>query len=83
MKEKVIENLNALFAARAEFYAYFDENVGKIGDTDVFDFNTAKSGDFKDFYAHFYKFDYAIRKLLPSLYKAYEIDSERDLSKDF
>lgn len=82
MKEKVIANLNELFAARAEFYAYFDENVKKIGSTEVFDFDSADA-KFKDFYTHFYKFDYAIRKLLPSLYKAYEIDSEKDLSKDF
>ena len=128
MKDKIISDLNALFKARAEFYAFFDTHIPKVGQTAVFDFaklnatncasgadltsansgraqnsanaqssansamgfdlassgaNSAQSVNLEQIYKLFYHYDYAIRKLLPSLYKAYEIDSERDLSKDF
>ena len=134
MKDKVIGDLNALFKARGDFYAFFDAKIPKVGQTAVFDFealkkskmprgealkgsensacNTAlktplKKGensacgvaetlknstlgtaddeniDLECIYRLFYHYDYAIRKLLPSIYKAYKIDSERDLSKDF
>lgn len=127
MKDKIISDLNALFKARAEFYAFFDAHIPKVGQTAVFDFaklnatncasgadlasahsgrtqnsanaqssansatgfDLASSGDsaqsvnLEQIYKLFYHYDYAIRKLLPSLYKAYEIDSEKDLSKDF
>ena len=82
-KEKIISNLNELFKARAEFYAFFDTKIPKIAKTEVFDFKNAKEGNLEEFYKYFYKYDYAIRKLLPSIYKAYEIDSDKDLSKDF
>ena len=129
MKDKVIGDLNALFKARGDFYAFFDAKIPKVGQTAVFDFEalkksnlpcgealkgsensafeTLKKGensacgvdetlknstlgtaddesiDLECIYRLFYHYDYAIRKLLPSLYKAYKIDSERDLSKDF
>lgn len=131
MKDKIISDLNALFKARAEFYAFFDAHIPKVGQTAVFDFaklnaingasgadlasancgenlantqppansasknsatsfnlansgaNSSQSANLEQIYKLFYHYDYAIRKLLPSLYKAYEIDSERDLSKDF
>ena len=139
MKDKIIGDLNALFRARAEFYAFFDAQIPKFADTQLFDFKalrangstfadsenaandknaafvadknfapnsayTAASGDkcgensansaansaqsvdnvdLEQIYKLFHHYDYAIRKLLPSIYKAYEIDSERDLSKDF
>ena len=149
MKDKVIGDLNALFKARGDFYAFFDAKIPKVGQTAVFDFealkksnlpcgkalkgsqnsafetlkkgkNSACNTDLKEargtplkkgensacgvdetlnnstlgtaddesvdlecIYRLFYHYDYAIRKLLPSLYKAYKIDSERDLSKDF
>ena len=107
MKDKIIGDLNALFKARGDFYAFFDTKIPKVGQTAVFDFEalkkskmpcgeTLKSGensalgtaddesiDLECIYRLFYHYDYAIRKLLPSLYEAYKIDSERDLSKDF
>ena len=138
MKDKVIGDLNALFKARGDFYAFFDARIPKVGQTAVFDFEALKkskmpcgealkgsensafetlkkgensacstalkkargtplkngensacgvaddeSVDLECIYRLFYHYDYAIRKLLPSLYEAYEIDSERDLSKDF
>lgn len=103
MKDKIVSDLNALFKARAEFYAFFDTHIPKVGQTAVFDFakmhsanatnKVAANGNLSEnlnhkpnleqIYTLFYHYDYAIRKLLPSLYKAYEIDSEKDLSKDF
>lgn len=45
--------------------------------------NLAQGVDLEQIYKLFYHYDYAIRKLLPSVYKAYKIDTEKDLSKDF
>ena len=115
MKDKIINDLNALFKARAEFYAFFDAYIPKVGQTAVFDFaklhsassidgansahkqtdtnsagedlnsntNSNQSPNLEQIYKLFYNYDYGIRKLLPNLYKAYEIDTEKDLSKDF
>ena len=55
----------------------------KIANTDVFDFKNSKPLNAQEVYTLFNKYDYALRKLLPSVYKAYEIDMEKDLSKDF
>ncbi|EAI0606717.1 hypothetical protein E0117_03180 [Campylobacter jejuni] len=79
---KIVQNLNALFKQRAEFYSYFDENIAKINDTEVFDFKNAKNLNPEEVYKQFYHFDYAIRKLLPAIYKVYEI-TDTDLDKDF
>ncbi|HAA1523178.1 hypothetical protein AJ935_03235 [Campylobacter sp. BCW_6876] len=81
-KVKIVQNLNALFKQRAEFYSYFDENIVKINNTEVFDFKNAKNLNPEEVYKQFYHFDYAIRKLLPAIYKAYEI-TDADLDKDF
>ncbi|MFY4690971.1 CmeU family protein [Campylobacter jejuni] len=81
-KAKIVQNLNALFKQRVEFYSYFDENIAKINDTEVFDFKNAKNLNPEEVYKQFYHFDYAIRKLLPAIYKAYEI-TDADLDKDF
>ncbi|AHY39620.1 hypothetical protein ABT242_001872 [Campylobacter jejuni] len=81
-KAKIVQNLNALFKQRAEFYSYFDENIAKINDTEVFDFKNAKNLNPEEVYKQFYHFDYAIRKLLPAIYKVYEI-TDTDLDKDF
>ncbi|EFU2388363.1 hypothetical protein KY568_001134 [Campylobacter jejuni] len=81
-KAKIVQNLNALFKQRAEFYSYFDENIAKINNTEVFDFKNAKNLNPEEVYKQFYHFDYAIRKLLPAIYKAYEI-ADADLDKDF
>ncbi|BEK32974.1 CmeU family protein [Campylobacter jejuni] len=81
-KAKIVQNLNALFKQRAEFYSYFDENIVKINNTEVFDFKNAKNLNPEEVYKQFYHFDYAIRKLLPAIYKAYEI-TDADLDKDF
>ncbi len=81
-KAKIVQNLNALFKQRAEFCSYFDENIAKINDTEVFDFKNAKNLNPEEVYKQFYHFDYAIRKLLPAIYKVYEI-TDADLDKDF
>lgn len=71
--EIVKENIQKLLDNRAEFYALFDEKIPKINGTDVFDFKNAKDCDIKEIYQKFYKYDYAIRKLLPYLYEAYGV----------
>lgn len=71
--EIVKENIEKLLDSRAEFYALFDEKIPKFADTDVFDFANAKTADMKEIYNKFYKYDYAIRKLLPYLYEAYGV----------
>lgn len=81
-KAKIVQNLNTLFKQRAEFYSYFDKNIAKINNTEVFDFKSAKNLNPEEVYKQFYHFDYAIRKLLPTIYKAYEI-TDADLDKDF
>lgn len=81
-KAKIVQNLNTLFKQRAEFYSYFDKNIAKINNTEVFDFKSAKNLNPEEVYKQFYHFDYAIRKLLPAIYKAYEI-TDVDLDKDF
>lgn len=81
-KAKIVQNLNTLFKQRAEFYSYFDKNIAKINNTEVFDFKNAKNLNPEEVYKQFYHFDYAIRKLLPAIYKAYEI-TDADLDKDF
>ncbi|HHD0624660.1 TPA: CmeU family protein [Campylobacter jejuni] len=81
-KAKIVQNLNALFKQRTEFYSYFDENIAKINNTEVFDFKNAKNLNPEEVYKQFYHFDYAIRKLLPAIYKAYKI-TDADLDKDF
>ncbi|HEG5518451.1 TPA: hypothetical protein SE063_000292 [Campylobacter jejuni] len=81
-KAKIVQNLNTLFKQRAEFYSYSDENIAKINNTEVFDFKNAKNLNPEEVYKQFYHFDYAIRKLLPAIYKAYEI-TDADLDKDF
>ncbi|HDZ5065063.1 TPA: hypothetical protein RTH03_001009 [Campylobacter jejuni] len=81
-KAKIVQNLNILFKQRAEFYSYFDKNIAKISNTEVFDFKNAKNLNPEEAYKQFYHFDYAIRKLLPAIYKAYEI-TDADLDRDF
>lgn len=72
-KKIVEENIKNLLKNRDEIFQFLDENSEKIGDTDVFDFTKCKELDFKQTYAKFYAYDYAIRKLLPYLYKSYEV----------
>ncbi|WP_297194167.1 CmeU family protein [uncultured Campylobacter sp.] len=82
-KDKIVGNLNSLFEIRKDFYNFFDTHMPKIENTDVFDFKNSKPLNAEEVYKLFNKYDYAIRKLLPSIYKAYEIDMEKDLKKDF
>ena len=78
-KEQIIANLNAVFAKRSEFYQYFDANLSKKENIDAFDFSKQNELKAEDVYKHFYHFDYAMRKLLPPLFKAYEINPSKDL----
>lgn len=81
-KTKITQNLNELFRQRAKFYEFFDANIEKMANSDVFNFQKAKDLNAKEVYEHFYHLDYAMRKLLPLIFKAYEIDSN-DLDKNF
>ncbi len=73
-KQEVEKNIKELLAARAEFFKFLDERVPKIAGTDVFDFERAGAASLKEIYAKFYGYDYAARKLLPYLYRAYGLD---------
>jgi len=73
-KQEVEKNIKELLAARAEFFKFLDERVPKIAGTDVFDFERAGAASLKEIYAKFYGYDYAARKLLPYLYRTYELD---------
>ena len=72
-KELVEKNIKELLGARAEFFKFLDERVPKITGTDVFDFERADTASLKEVYAKFYGYDYAARKLLPYLYRAYGV----------
>ena len=80
-KDEIIADLNKLFSARSKFYAFFDANLPKVKNTDVFDYSSDEN--LKDAYKLFHHYDYAIRKLLPSLYEKFDIDMDKDLKKDF
>ncbi|MCZ6102849.1 MAG: CmeU family protein [Campylobacter ureolyticus] len=69
-KKEVVKKLRELFSSRDEFFSYLDSKVSKVPNTDVLDFGDK---ELKEIYAKFYSYDYSIRKLLPYLYKAYEI----------
>lgn len=79
----MIKNLNDFFKLRKEFYAFFNEHIPKMEKVDIFDFSKAKTMDAKEVYNHFYKFDYAIRKCLPDIYRAFDISYDKDIKKDF
>ena len=70
-KEKVEQNIKELLEARVKFFEYLDMQVPKVEGTDVFDFSSKP--ELKEAYAKFYGYDYAIRKLLLYLYKAYGV----------
>lgn len=82
-KDEIIADLNKLFAARSKFYAFFDANLPKLKNTDVFDFDSLEDANLKDAYKFFHHYDYAIRKLLPAIYEKFDIDMDKDLKKDF
>ena len=65
--EKILE-------ARAAFFAELDRQVPKKNGTDVFDFSKVKEADLKEIYAKFYAFDYNVRKLLPDVYTAFNVN---------
>lgn len=73
-KELVEKNIKELLSARAEFFKFLDAKVPKIASTDVFDFERADTASLKEVYAKFYGYDYAARKLLPYLYRAYGVN---------
>ena len=70
-KKEVVKKLRELFSSRDEFFSYLDSKAPKVPNTDILDFGDNK--ELKEIYAKFYSYDYSIRKLLPYLYKAYEI----------
>ncbi|EAI2893448.1 hypothetical protein OUP81_000366 [Campylobacter upsaliensis] len=78
-KEQIIANLKDFFAKREEFFQYFDANLSKKENIDAFDFSKKNELNAEEIYKHFYHFDYAMRKLLPPLFKAYEIYPAKDL----
>ncbi|MBR8462606.1 hypothetical protein KDE12_07040 [Campylobacter sp. faydin G-105] len=71
---QVAAKLEQIFKARSEFFAELDRQVPKINNTDVFDFNAVSSTNLKEIYAKFYAYDYNVRKLLPDVYAAYDVN---------
>lgn len=82
-KDKVVKNLNAFFTQRVKMYEFFDANIPKFANTELYDFSKLQNKELEAVYKLFHHYDYAARKLLPSLYSAYEIDMDKDLNKDF
>lgn len=82
-KEKIVENLNVFFTQRVKIYEFFDINIPKLANTELYDFSKLENKELEAMYKLFHHYDYAVRKLLPSLYGAYEIDVDKDLKKDF
>ncbi|MBS4234820.1 CmeU family protein [Campylobacter vulpis] len=80
-KEQIVVNLKDFFAKREEFFQYFDTHLSKKENIDAFDFSKKNELNAEEVYKQFYHFDYAIRKLLPPLFKAYEINPSKDLKK--
>ena len=68
--QEVKEKIEKILEARSAFFAELDRQVPKKNGTDVFDFSKVKEADLKEFYA----FDYNVRKLLPDVYKAYDVN---------
>ena len=72
--QEVKEKIEKILEARSAFFAELDRQVPKKNGTDVFDFSKVKEADLKEIYAKFYAFDYNLRKLLPDVYKAYNVN---------
>ena len=72
--QEVKEKIEKILEARSAFFAELDRQVPKKNGTDVFDFSKVKEADLKEIYAKFYAFDYNVRKLLPDVYKAYDVN---------
>ncbi|EPV6929878.1 CmeU family protein, partial [Campylobacter upsaliensis] len=53
--------------------------LSKKENIDAFDFSKKNELNAEEIYKRFYHFDYAMRKLLPPLFKAYEIHPAKDL----
>lgn len=69
----ISEKIETLLKARAEFFELLDSLVPKIKNTDVFDFDACEDKNLKEIYAKFYSYDYAIRKILPDVYKKFGV----------
>ncbi len=76
-------DFKALRAKNEENSANLISSRGESGENSANSTQSVDNVNLEQIYKLFHHYDYAIRKLLPSIYKAYEIDSEKDLSKDF
>ncbi|CAD7289113.1 CmeU family protein [Campylobacter suis] len=72
-KEEIAKKIEEIFKARAEFFKLLDTNIPKKNGTDVFDFDSAKEINAREVYQKFYALDYSVRRLLPDVYKAYDV----------
>ncbi|NLK66038.1 MAG: hypothetical protein GX282_00960 [Campylobacteraceae bacterium] len=72
-KEIIEEQLKKFGESREEFFKLLDSLVPRLTNTDVFDFENCEDKNLKEIYAKFYSYDYAIRRILPFVYKAYDI----------
>ncbi|KEA46289.1 CmeU family protein [Campylobacter mucosalis] len=76
MRDEIQAKLDDIFKARGDFFALLDTLVPKKNGTDVFDFANAKEADLKEIYAKFYAFDYSVRRLLPDVYKVFDVKAK-------
>lgn len=70
-KDEFKSLIDDIFANRDELYASFDKFIKTDG---KFDLNLCEDEKIKEIYKKFYKYDYAVRKILPSVYKKFDID---------
>lgn len=76
-KKEILEKHIAEFgSSRDDFFELLDELIPKIGNTNVFDFESCEDKNLKEIYNKFYHYDYAIRRILPFVYDAYDIKFE-------
>lgn len=73
-KEFMKTQIESLLKARDGFFEVLDKNVPKQGNSSVFDFDACTDKSLKDLYREFYSYDYAIRKILPLIYKKFDLN---------
>ena len=72
-KELVKKQIEEFLAARGRFFDVLDANVPKQGNSTAFDFDACKEPSLKALYTEFYAYDYAVRKMLPYIYKKFDL----------
>lgn len=72
-KELVKKQIEEFLAARGRFFEVLDASVPKKGNSTAFDFDACNEPSLKALYKEFYAYDYAVRKMLPHIYKKFDL----------